>query len=106
VRLEALAPEPALDTLPFFALLPPALRAMVRDRFVPVVYPFGSVIVAEGDPADGLYLLTAGRARVLMKDADLIIVLEQGRLVERGTHDELMRRRGLCFYLVSQQLEL
>jgi ABC-type multidrug transport system fused ATPase/permease subunit len=41
-----------------------------------------------------------------VKDADLIVVLEQGRLVERGTHDELMRRRGLYFYLVSQQLEL
>jgi HlyB family type I secretion system ABC transporter len=82
VRLEALAPEPVLDTLPFFALLPPALRAVVRDRFVPIVYPFGSVIVAEGDPADGLYLLTAGRARVLKRgergEEVSIAVLEPG----------------------------
>ena len=35
---------------------------------------------------------------------DLIVVLEQGRLVEQGTHDELMRRRGLYYYLASQQL--
>ena len=35
---------------------------------------------------------------------DLIVVLEQGRLVEQGTHDELMRRHGLYYYLASQQL--
>jgi HlyB family type I secretion system ABC transporter len=40
-----------------------------------------------------------------IRDADLIIVLEKGRLVEQGTHDELMERRGLYYYLVSQQLE-
>jgi ATP-binding cassette subfamily B protein len=39
-----------------------------------------------------------------VRDADLILVLEQGRLVERGTHEELMRREGLYFYLSSQQL--
>jgi ABC-type multidrug transport system fused ATPase/permease subunit len=41
-----------------------------------------------------------------IRDADFIIVLERGKLVERGTHDELMKRQGLYFYLVSQQLEM
>ncbi len=41
-----------------------------------------------------------------IRDADLIMVLEQGRLVEQGTHDELMERQGLYFYLCSQQLTL
>jgi ATP-binding cassette subfamily B protein len=41
-----------------------------------------------------------------VRDADLILVLEKGRLVERGTHDDLMRRQGLYHFLVSQQLEL
>jgi ATP-binding cassette subfamily B protein len=41
-----------------------------------------------------------------VRDADLIVVLEKGRLVEQGTHDELMGRRGLYWYLVSQQLAL
>jgi HlyB family type I secretion system ABC transporter len=40
-----------------------------------------------------------------VRDADLIVVLEKGRLVERGTHAELIEREGLYHYLVSQQLE-
>jgi ABC-type bacteriocin/lantibiotic exporter with double-glycine peptidase domain len=41
-----------------------------------------------------------------IRDAGRILVLERGRLVEQGTHDELMERQGLYFYLASQQLEL
>ena len=41
-----------------------------------------------------------------IRDADMIVVLEQGKLVEQGTHDELMKRQGLYYYLVSQQLAL
>ena len=41
-----------------------------------------------------------------IRDADRILVLERGRLVEQGSHDELMARQGLYFYLASQQLEL
>jgi HlyB family type I secretion system ABC transporter len=40
-----------------------------------------------------------------IRNADVILVLEKGRLVERGTHDELMNRQGLYFYLLSQQLQ-
>ncbi|MGH7392842.1 MAG: peptidase domain-containing ABC transporter [Candidatus Rokuibacteriota bacterium] len=41
-----------------------------------------------------------------IRDADFIAVLEKGRLVELGAHDELMQRQGLYYYLVSQQLGL
>jgi ATP-binding cassette subfamily B protein len=39
-----------------------------------------------------------------IRNADVIVVLERGRLVEKGTHDELLDRRGVYFYLYSQQL--
>jgi ATP-binding cassette subfamily B protein len=41
-----------------------------------------------------------------IRDADRIVVLDRGRLVEEGNHDQLMARQGLYFYLASQQLEL
>lgn len=39
-----------------------------------------------------------------VQNADLILVLDKGILVETGTHAELMSRRGHYFYLNQQQL--
>lgn len=41
-----------------------------------------------------------------VRNANRIAVLERGRLVELGTHEELMEREGLYFYLSSQQLDV
>jgi len=41
-----------------------------------------------------------------VRDADMILVLEKGRLVEEGRHEDLMKRQGLYYFLVSQQLGL
>ena len=41
-----------------------------------------------------------------IRDADLILVIEKGKIVEQGNHEELMERQGLYYYLSSQQLDL
>ena len=38
-----------------------------------------------------------------VRDADLILVMDQGRIVERGTHDELLLRGGLYAELYRTQ---
>lgn len=41
-----------------------------------------------------------------VKDADQIVVLDKGRIVELGKHDSLIRRKGAYYNLVKNQLEL
>jgi len=41
-----------------------------------------------------------------VKNADQIIVLEKGKLVEQGTHAELTEQKGMYYDLVKNQLEL
>ena len=41
-----------------------------------------------------------------VRDADTIVVLEKGHIVDMGTHEELMVRRGLYYHMCSQQLQV
>ena len=41
-----------------------------------------------------------------VRNADQIIVLEQGKIVEQGNHNELTHLKGAYYKLVKNQLEL
>ena len=41
-----------------------------------------------------------------VRKADMIHCLSQGRLIESGSHDELMSREGLYYNLVTSQTEV
>ena len=41
-----------------------------------------------------------------VRDADKIVVLDKGQVVEEGTHEELTAQRGVYYKLVKNQLEL
>jgi predicted acylesterase/phospholipase RssA/CRP-like cAMP-binding protein len=60
-------------------------RHQLRDALEPVAVPGGSVLIREGDPADCLYLVAAGRLRVVNVDANgedqLLAEIGRGDLV-------------------------
>ena len=40
-----------------------------------------------------------------IRRADLILLMEDGRVIERGTHEELMRAGGTYYDMVVRQME-
>ena len=53
---------------------------------------------------DKTVIMIAHRLRTVV-DADQILVLDNGRLAEHGTHDELMKKNGLYHKLFHIQQE-
>ena len=59
-----------------------------------------------------LSLLSKGRTTIMiahrlstLRDADKLIVIENGKMPESGTHDELIRKKGIYYDLYRLQLE-
>ncbi len=62
---------------------------------------------------DNLQAFYRGRTVVVVahrlstvQNADNIIVLEKGKIAEQGTHNELIRQKGIYYQLIKNQLEL
>ena len=88
-------------------------RALYTDPPILIFDEATSALDTESERAiqDNLSRMMVGRTCIVIahrlstiREADMIVVLEKGEIVETGTHDGLMARRGLYFHLSSQQL--
>ncbi len=87
-------------------------RAFVKDAPILVLDEPTSSIDSRTENVilDALDVLMEGRTSFLIahrlstvRDADLILVVDKGRIVQRGTHDELLHEHGIYHQLVDAQ---
>ncbi len=88
-------------------------RAILRDPAILILDEATSQIDAESEAKihAAMQQITRGRTTFIIAhrlstvvDADVIVVLDGGRIVDRGTHGELLERCGLYQTLVKHQM--
>ena len=88
--------------------LPPDLVAELGVEVVPLHVLVGERQIQEGMDAlmkDRTTFVIAHRLSTI-RNSDMIMVLEHGRIIERGTHTELLQRQGRYYELYTGKAEL
>ena len=57
--------------------------------------------VVEAIKNRGITTIMVAHRLSTIRDADLIVVLDEGKIIEQGKHDELMKRRGYYYDLIT-----
>lgn len=87
-------------------------RAVLEDPAILILDEATSALDAESEHLvqEALDRLMEGRTTLVIahrlstvRDADAVVVLDGGRVVEQGTHDELVAKKGLYHKLVERQ---
>lgn len=88
-------------------------RAFIKNPAILILDEATSAVDSESENLihDAMHRLMDGRTTVLIAhrlrsaiEADVIIVLDAGRIVETGSHEELLSRRGLYAELYHEQI--
>ena len=59
--------------------------------------------VVEAIKDRGITTIVIAHRLSTIRDADLIVVLDKGKIVEKGSHEELMKNEGIYYSLVSNE---